>query len=485
MAFNPDEYLASKKTFDPDSYLKEKGVQPQTIFQNRTSEFGKVMDNPEFTAPEKGLALAGQSAGVITDYAGKIVPDWIKKGIERAGQNVADRLTEIGAMPYIKKGIEEVKEHPRLATDIGNVMNIASLVPVPGVGNMAKKVSEPVLRVAGQGIEKAGKGYLESQLKMLKPSAMKGYGKTLIEKKHNIVDNIVEFGLHDSKDFADMNKRAMDEFWRLQDESKVIAGQIENAQLETAKAMAAANRVAEYDRIVARLKTDDPRVIADKIAAFQKNITVEPKKMSNPVAMVRNAEKDILAEAAYGQGDKVKKIVSSIISDMKKDGMNQPVPITKLIEAKRKIIGDGKIFKLGPAMTADDQINSEIRKDIVSRFLDKVNDLSPEMRQIGIKQKKLMDIARVADDASSRLANRDPMGLASRIILGGSVPAAATAAATGNPKTAAAILVGGVAQYGIEKALQQGAGPRKLIKAGKFLQRTSKPSKSIGNMRRK
>ena len=469
------DYRTTGKTFDDD-------IKQPTIFDKRTSEFGRVMDSPNFNAPEKALALVGQSAGVITDYASKLIPDWINKGIERMGQNVVKRLTDVGAMPYIQKGVEKVQEHPRLATDIGNVLNIASLAPVPGIGNMAKKAGEPILKVVGEGVEKAGKGYLESQLKMLKPSAMKGYGKTLIEKKQNIIDNIVEFDLHKSKDFADMNKNAMDQFWKLNDESKAIAQQIENAQVETAKAQLAANKVAVYDKVVARLKTDDPRLIADKLKEFQKNLTVEPTKMSNPVAMVRNAEKDILAEAAYGQGDKVKKIVSSIINDMKKDGMNQNVPITKLIEAKRKIVGDGKIFKLGPSMSADDQINAEIRKDIVSRFLDKVNDLSPEMRQIGIKQKKLMDIARVSDDASSRLANRDPMGLASRIILGGSVPAAATAAATGNPKTAAAILAGGVAQYGIEKSLQQGAGPRKLIKAGKFLQKTSEPSKNIGNM---
>jgi hypothetical protein len=93
-----------------------------------------------------------------------------------------------------------------------------------------------------------------------------------------------------------------------------------------------------------------------------------------------------------------------------------------------------------------------------------------------------MDVANVADAAASRSTNKNPVDLASHIILGGTLPAAIGTAMYGHPLAAAGEIIGGVAQYGINRAVRQGAGPRKLINLGKRLQKTSEPPKSIGNM---
>lgn len=490
-AFDPTQpyEVAGKPPFDPAQPYKVAGPAKPSMFQQRVAKFGETMDDPSVTKAEKGIALIGQSAGYMGDVAGKavsaVIPDFIGKGISSVFEKLIP-YTNIPELYEAGKGLSE--KYPRLTRDVGNMLNIASVLPVGKIGNMAVEgIAKPALAATGKVAERAGKGWLQSQLKINKPTAMRAYGKNLVEKKNSITNDIVEFGLHKSPNFSEMNKTAMQMVSDLDAQGKVIAKQVEEAQIQTAQAMAKAAQAAKINRVVARMKPGDPRIAAEKAKILAENLPAQPKQLSNPVAMVLNAERDMIVEAPYGQGEKVQSVVRSIVADMKKDGMNQNVPISRLIEAKKKIIGDGKIFKLGPAPSTDDMMNAAIRKDIVYRFLDKVGELSPELRAIGKQQKRLIDIAHVADEAASRIANKDPMGLAARIILGGSFPAAATALATGNPKVAAGIMLGGLGQYGLERSVSQGAGPRKLIRAGKMFGKIGEPAKryTIGNMRSK
>lgn len=380
---------------------------------------------------EAGNPLTKTLAGLSTavDAAGQVGYAPIN-AVMREAKNAAAPLPKMAWItPEIDKKIGEgaataygavsdkVKNAPGWLKSLGIIGANAPMLPLAkGVGVSAVKGTEKVVEGVGKGTISKGKDFLASDLKIKQNLAKKGYGKTIDEKKQNIVNDIVNFGLESSTgNFEKTAKKAYE---------------------------MATDRFRQVDDIVNELSTR------------------QNPPMANAVEVAKNGL-DSKTIAAYGKRDQAKAIVDGITKDMAADGLDGNVTLNRLIEAKRNLDPDGRLFTNGPAVSEADALERMIRKKMYLNLVDKVANISEETKRLNTEAKKLLDIHAVATDASSRIRNNNQISLTDWI-----VGAAGGAASLSNPG-ALAITAGTV---GLKKSFAQGRGAGVLIKTGKALE---------------
>lgn len=270
-----------------------------------------------------------------------------------------------------------------------------------GLGTAAKKAG-------GKALEKLGKQVKGGELKITNPVAKRAYGKSLIEQKDNIINDLADFGVTKGN------------FSQAADDAMMKAQQRFNAA----------------DEILTKL-SGDPSI--EKV---------------NPIEVALTGID--VNKAPYGKREQVLKIIDGITSDMAEDGLNTDVGIDMLVTAKRNLNTD-KLFSRGPAPSIDDAIEQSIRKKMYLNLVDKIGEISPEIKKLNNEGKRLLDVNAALGGAASRTENRDLFGLTD-FVLGGATIANPGAIAVSLPWVAG------------KKALAGGRAGNILIRGGRALQ---------------
>lgn len=336
-----------------------------------------------------------------------------------------------GIASKAKPAVEAVKNFiPEEVKAVGDIIGSAAALIPPSLGSKAVgKAATGTLSKAGKAIEEGGKGFLESELKISKPSAKKAYGATLEAKKERLINDAVKYDLHKESNFT----KAADKAAELKSE-----------------------RLKQADDILRDLSTGDNPVIV------------------NPGDIVLEASENAIKEAAgLGEFEKARKIANEIIGDMDKAGLTKDLTVDKLVEAKKLLDKRGDLFKQGPAITGDEALNQAIRKNIYLSIVDKIGEISPELRAINKETKELIDIENVYREAQSRIKNRDKMSLTDKMAAIGGALGTVGLISGGKGELAAIPAAAAVAGMGLNKALSQGRGASALIRTGKALQSAS------------
>lgn len=334
--------------------------------------------------------------------------------------------------PQAAESVEAIQQAtPEKVKNVAGIgMDVLSMLPAAYAG----KKAPGAVKATGKIVEKAGQSALGGQLKISKSAAAKGYGSRIDVKKENILKNISKYNLEDP--LGNFNKMA--------DKASALA---------TKKAKGADN-------------------LLKKIA-------------SSPDAPQGNFVDDIISGsmdkiddlAAIGQGDQAERIISGIIDDSARRGMGGKVGVDKIVEFKRRLDPDGNLFKSGPGISASDNLDKTIRKDLYRSSVDKIKEISPEASELNKQAKELIDISNVAADAASRTKNPNPIFSLSNTVVGGG--GALAAAATKSPEVAA----GTLGLLALKKASEQGRGPALLMKLGKIMQgKQPLPTGTLGDI---
>lgn len=353
-----------------------------------------IVDNPVSKAVVSGL-MEGAS------YTSSRTPNFTKP------------QPEAKMSPVAEKSIEYLKNNPEVGNRIGSLIDVAGAVPV---GKITAPVANAAPKMLGKGLESTGKKFALAEMKITNPVAKKAYGKDLIDKKKNIANDMVEFG--------------------------ITKGNHQTMRADAS--IKAQERFDKVDEIVEQLASD-PSI-----------------EMVNPVEVVKRGLD--IDKAPYGKRKQVQQIIDNIIADMEEEGLNGPVTIDKLIQAKRNINVDGKTFKSGPALSTDDAIEQAIRKKMYLNIVDQIGEISPEIKALNTEGKRLLDVESALAGASSREANKNAIGLTDWILGGASIA---------NPGTLAAT----VPIIATKKMLGSGRGSNLLINTGRALQ--GKSAKTI------
>lgn len=477
--FNPDEYLAVK-TLSPIPDTAEPQLQNdyQKIIGNYDRRMGTVADETglgnlakkkfgavgEYVAsiPERSVRALGAIAGLPVDVVGetvsdvasgayKAVPDKFKQAMKRTlatsepyQQAVKGVSGGLGKLAPLASKYEKLPEWAKQDLQAGgNIVNFATL----GLG---KKVVDPVVRPVvekavagaenaipktigniiskaneniGTSVENVGKNFMSGEMKIKQHLAKKGYGKNLIEKKMNLINNISKYGLESSTG----NYRTM---------------------AEKASDMASEN----FNK-------------ADEII---KNIATQP---NTPLTNINNIIDDVaynqLESSALGKSNAVVKSIENIQKDVELAGLSGEQPVDVLVSFKRRLDPDGKLFKSGPAPSDDDAVDRGIRKLLYLNTVKKINEIAPDAGLLNKSGKELLDISAIADDAASRIVNLKGMSLTDRLIALSAGVSAMGSMAAGKPGYGAGALIAGGLGYGALKALGNGRGASAIISLGK------------------
>lgn len=331
------------------------------------------------------LSGLGKAAEPITKPLGKVLKPVAKGILEGAafagGQRKANfDNTSKTIAPIIQKATEIKRSNPVLdvAGDIvgdvgelaGNVTGIgatAKLTPI-----VAKEMSKLPSKV-GSGLVDAGKNFKLGDMKIKDAIAKKGYGKDLIDKKNNIANTIYEYGL------------------------------------TTGGNKGGAAKAAELSQ-----------EIFDRVDGMVTDLSALPNAPKvNPVKELMSGIDPMKAPA--GKRKQAQAIIDGIVEDLNIEGLNQDLTIDKLIQAKRSLDPDGNLFKNGPGATTDDILDRAIRKKMYLNLVEKIGDVSPEIKALNREAKKLIDAESALSAASSRIANKDAISLTDWVLGAGTL----------------------------------------------------------------
>lgn len=370
--------------------------------------------NAAATIPLKiGMNLAGVAASNVPGYtklAQKIDPS-ISAGIGKALEG------------YEKHVPGDVKNVVDISTVISSILP-AGTVSKPIVSSAGKAVSSTIGSI-GNKVEGLGKEILGGELKIKQNLAQKGYGRTLAEKKTNILNNISKYKIEDpTGNFIKMGAKTDD--------------LIENT-------------VNESNKILQKLSTGENAIFID------------------PAAVVERAANKSIDGAALGMTDNIKNEYSNILKDMELRGMVGRQPLNSLVEVKKLLDPDGNLFKTGPYISDADNATRGLRKQMYLDIVEEIGNISPEIKALNKKTKELIDIKSVLDDAASRTTNNKFLGLVQKLTGLGAIGASAIH----SPEAAAAL--GSV--LAASKIGEQGRGASALIKTGKGIKKLSDISK--------
>lgn len=447
MTFDPDEYLKKKSSgsFDPDAYLAAKtGIKPEQkkepawfdvpgkLKETYSSTVDKINREGELSGTGKQSELLGGAMSAMHGIAGgaraagdvlsPIISNPLTKAIGSGFQGqmplpqVSNKISEM-AIPqtpeWEKKAGGYLKEHSEVGNRLGSTFDIASMLPV---GKVAEPVASGVkaglknsIKSINSGIEDFGKTVKAGDLKMINAIAKKGYGKDLVEKKKNIINDAADFG--------------------------VTHGNNEDGAIDALNKAQA--RFAKADEIGTAL-SNDPNT-----------------PLLNPVEIAMKGINSNIAPTGFRKQAQLK--IQDVIDDMVADGHAQPVTLDKLIKAKQNLNADGKLFVNGPAGADTDPVGTSIRRKAYLNIVDAIGELSPEIKAMNTEGKRLLDVNSAFSSAASRVANHDAIGLTD-FVLGG-----ASLAHPGALAVAAPIFI-------TKKLTGNGRGGNMIINIGRKLQ---------------
>lgn len=369
--------------------------------------------------------LAGGAGDVGMEYLKAATPkfakEFVKKGIAATmNADLGGMVDRAGEGMTFGQTVQEVgkaaERYPNTARNLGALANIAGVAGGTGIGApVARTAVKGAAEGVGERMVNLGKRSMAADLKIKKNLAQKAHGANIDEKKRQIIDNIEKYNLHSmTGDFSKMSEKA-DEL--------------------------ASQRFRQADEMAAMLSADGPK--------------------ANPVQVVSSAV-DKKKIAAYGKREDAQRIIDKITKEMEEDGLNGELSFDNLIMAKRNLDPDGNLFKLGPAPNDADNLDRSIRKIMYLKLVDKIGEISPDIKALNREGKELLDIKAVASDASSRIMNKDLMGLSDYALGGiGLLEPGSLAASVG--------------AIGVKKSLGQGRGAAAFIKAGRALGAKEKP----------
>lgn len=424
-----------------------KNIEAPTVLGNKAQQatgttglLGQLV-NGTASIPERAVRTVGGAIGTIADVGGtaielggKAVNNISGKNIEKVtdpivteiAQKVGDTKTAQSIYKIWESLPPEEKANYKTAGDLFNAIGYSS-------GKTAAKATAKVGEKVGDAVENTGKNFLGGEMKIKKNLAEKGYGKTIDQKKKTMLNNIVKYDLQDSfGNFEKMAQRADD---------------------------MASQKFNEVDNIVTQI-------------ASQPN-----SKKTNIDDILQDALDYADNSTALGKDQNAINIVSNIIDTANKRGLTGDQPIDVLIKFKRQLDPDGKLFARGPAPSNEDALDREIRKKIYLDTVKKINEVSKDavydVGKLNREGKELLDLAAIADDASSRIRNNKNLSLTDRLAALSSGVAAVTSYASGNPKASLLSLALGGAAIGANKALSQGRGASTIINIGKTIKAAS------------
>jgi hypothetical protein len=185
--------------------------------------------------------------------------------------------------------------------------------------------------------------------------------------------------------------------------------------------------------------------------ALEKMYDPETPKLIPSEEAMKGINADI---APTGQKPVAREKIAAILEDMKTDGHTVPTTIDGLIQAKKNLDKDGKLFVNGPAGSDLDPVNTALRRKMYLNITDAIGELSPEIKAMNTEGKRLLDVHAAFSDAAVRNAHHDAAGLTD-FVLGG-----ATLAHPGSWAVAAPLFVA-------KKAAGNGRLGNALINAGR------------------
>jgi hypothetical protein len=333
------------------------------------------------------------------------IPTKLKTAI---GQTITD-IVPASMIAAPGKIYNAMPESGKAIADIGT--SALSVLPVGGAAKGTGAATTGTMKAVGTGLENLGKTTLKGELKITNPIARGAYGATLAEQKQNIVNDLVKFKL----DSPVGNFKSM---------------------AEKAQSKASVN----FDQ-------------ADNIIKSISNGPDVP--LNNPVSIARDALAGIPITA--GKENQAVKIAQDIITGLERRGFNKNLTPDKLVEAKKILNADGKVFDNGPMVTDADNLDRTIRKNMYLALVDKIGEISPEVKQLNTDGKRLLDISDAASGAASRTSNHSALGLAALATGAGEF------AHSGNtPEAVAMALLGAAAM----KAAGQGRLSSAVIRSG-------------------
>lgn len=366
---------------------------------------------------------AGEGIGAVQDLGSRALKN-ISGGKIDLGKIVSEIAKPVIESEPAQKAISWYENLPEAQrADLSAAIDAMDVIGY-GVGKIAKG---PV-KAIGKAAEGVGKKFMGGELKIKDTLARRGYGSRIDIKKKNIIDNISKYNLESpTGNFSDMSTKA--------------------SQMATERVRAADDilmNIATSQNAPAENFVDD--ILFDEYAAMAK-------------------------KAAVGKEKQYESILNNILEGAYQRGMGGNTGIEQLIDFKRKLDADGNLFRLGPAMNDADNLERTIRKDLYRKAVDKIRSISPEAAELNKQAKELIDISNVAEDAASRISNRNNILSMSNLIVGGAGAGGALAAqAMNDPLLALKAILGTGATMGIIRAIGQGRGPAMVIKSGKGIQ---------------
>lgn len=353
----------------------------------------------------------------FTDYASKIneqerTSTELARGEANKGQYAGKALVE--------NSLKLAKDHPDAISRIESGVSTLGALPM---GNPVKSTT----KLTGEALENTGKSALLGEMKITKSMAQKATGKNLIEQKKNIVNDIQEFGLQNSGNFQKMSDKA--------------------------------------DALISKQDAKAKSILAD-IVKKQNAPTV------NPADIVTQKALDLAKNGTLGQEDEVLAVADKILNGMKLKGYDKSLPLDELIDVKKQIKAKST-FKYGPGKSDADILANEVRKEIYGGFLDEIESISPELREIGKVERRLFNVRDAAADAASRVANRNLIGLTEKIAAAGALGGGLGLHGLTGGASDIPLVLGTIGGIAAKKSLEQGRGAGALITIGSGLKKMS------------
>jgi len=259
--------------------------------------------------------------------------------------------------------------------DVGmGALNLTGMGAGKAALDVGAKASGKAVQSAGSGIESFGKTAKYGELKIPQSIAKKSYGKDLMEKKKNIVNDIAEFGVtrgNNAEAAADAMFKAGERFNRADDLAKQIA-------------------------------SDPMSPKANPVSAAMKDLDIS-----------RLADVDMEARA---QG-----IIDQIVDGWELKGLNTEHALDKLIEAKQSLNRSGTLFNHAVGQSAEDNLRQAIKKKMYLNLVDAIGEISPDIKAMNTEAKRLLDVNSALTSAASRVANHDMVGLTDFVLGGASL----------------------------------------------------------------
>lgn len=403
----------------------------KNAYESVTQADDKDVERMQQAGNAGGKVLAGTAsiARDIGDVAA--VPFTAFAGVANNAipQGVKDYVKNDAGVQAIGKGVEYIAEKVKKAPGwVKDLIDIGLNVPIGGVvGKVGTKAATKTVAKAGNAVEGAGKKFYGADLKIRESVAKKGYGGSMVEKKQNILNTIFDEGLDKEKTFVAAKSKGDELINSLNDEAKSI--------------------IDQYSLV------DNPQTV-------------------NPVDVMYRIGLKEIDNSTWGAKDKIANTLENIIKDASKDGFDKPMPLSGLVEAKKKVKRK-KTFNNGPSPAIPDPDEELLRKKLYLGLLDEVSEISPELKLLGQREKKIFDAVDALDYGASRIANRNPISLTDQIIGTGGLASTMGGLASGSPETAlySLLTTGGILTG--KKLLEQGRGASKIARAGKAIKKVA------------